>query len=152
LLSNGARVLKQETFLFLFCRCLLQLGAVRRESRSARCRMFNIWPIWSKLLCIWISWPVQFAWDLVFDDDVWFAAEAWDVLQKLGINVATLFLCLLNCESQTTLFSIFDLWLLDPFSFFCILFADYLELFVAVFFKCKNLLSASFLAILMLEP
>jgi hypothetical protein len=64
------------------------------------------------------------------------------VLQKLGIIVATLFLCLLNCESQTTLFSIFDLWLLDTFSFFCILFADHLEMFVAVFFKCKNLLSA----------
>lgn len=75
-------------------------------------------------------------------------------MQKLGINVATLFLCLLNCESQTTLFNIFDLWLLDSFSFFCILFADHLELFVAVFIflKSKNLLSASFLAILMLEP
>jgi hypothetical protein len=93
-------------------------------------------------MCTWISWPVQFAWDLVFDDDVWFAAEAWDVLQKLGRNVATLFLCLLNCESQTTLFSILDLWLLHPFSFFCILFADHLELFVPVFFKWKNLLSA----------
>jgi len=31
--SNGARVSKQEAFLFLFCRCLLQLGAVCRESR-----------------------------------------------------------------------------------------------------------------------
>jgi hypothetical protein len=37
-----SRVLKQEAFLFLFCRCLLQLGAVCRESRSARCRMFYI--------------------------------------------------------------------------------------------------------------
>lgn len=153
-LSNGARVLKQEAFLFLFCRCLLQLGPVCRESRCAGYRMFYIWPIWSKLLCVLESL------DLFNLLGTWCLTTMFDLRQRLGMSCRNL--------AETLLLYFYVCWIVRvrlhysvsltcgyftpflSFAFFLLIIWSYLSLFSSNGRICCQL--RAFLAILMLEP